>query len=74
MVRCAGVAGGDFGGGFGFVFGEMRTAGLTSVTYFLDSLEFVWFSSLFHLIGGGPVMAITLMTTIVADVAPADKR
>jgi hypothetical protein len=37
-------------------------------------LQFVWLSSLFFLIGGGPVVGTTMITTIVADVAPPEKR
>ncbi|KAH6648823.1 major facilitator superfamily domain-containing protein [Truncatella angustata] len=38
------------------------------------SLRSVWASSLFFLICGGPTIATTMLTTIVADVVPSDFR
>jgi MFS family permease len=37
-------------------------------------LKFAWLSSLFFLVGGGPTVATTLATTIVADVVPTHLR
>jgi hypothetical protein len=37
-------------------------------------LQYVWLSSLFFLVGGGPTIATTLVTTIVADVVPPEIR
>jgi hypothetical protein len=37
-------------------------------------LQFVWLSSLFFVIGGGPTTGTTLITTIVADVVPPEIR
>jgi hypothetical protein len=37
-------------------------------------IAWVWLSSAFFLIGGGPKVATTLLTTIVADVVPAESR
>jgi hypothetical protein len=38
------------------------------------SLNYVWLSSLFFLVGGGPTVATTLITTVVADVVPPESR
>ncbi|EXL98561.1 major facilitator superfamily domain-containing protein [Fusarium oxysporum II5] len=37
-------------------------------------LNAVWLSSLFFIIGGGPTTGTTLLTTVVADVVPAEVR
>ncbi|KAH8698674.1 P-loop containing nucleoside triphosphate hydrolase protein [Talaromyces proteolyticus] len=37
-------------------------------------LKYVWLSPLFFLVGGGPTMGTTLITTIVADVVPPEFR
>ncbi|KAJ9498436.1 hypothetical protein H2202_006123 [Exophiala xenobiotica] len=37
-------------------------------------LPYVWLSSLFFLLGGGPTVGTTLITTVVADVVPAESR
>ncbi|KAI1013060.1 hypothetical protein LB503_001472 [Fusarium chuoi] len=37
-------------------------------------LNAVWLSSLFFVIGGGPTTGTTLLTTVVADVVPAEVR
>jgi hypothetical protein len=38
------------------------------------SSQWVWASSSFFLIGGGPTVGTTLLTTMVADVVPAEQR
>lgn len=38
------------------------------------TLNAVWLSSLFFIIGGGPTTGTTLLTTVVADVVPAEVR
>ncbi|TVY88574.1 Efflux pump, partial [Lachnellula willkommii] len=37
-------------------------------------LQYVWLSSLFYLVGGGPTTGTTLLTTMVADVVPPELR
>jgi hypothetical protein len=37
-------------------------------------LNAVWLSSIFFIIGGGPTTGTTLLTTVVADVVPAEVR
>ncbi|KAI0905415.1 hypothetical protein F4823DRAFT_611309 [Ustulina deusta] len=37
-------------------------------------LQYIWFSSLFLVIGGGAAIATTIVTTIVADVVPPKLR
>lgn len=37
-------------------------------------LNYVWLSSLFFLVGGGPTTGTTLITTVVADVVPPELR
>ncbi|KAK5305742.1 hypothetical protein LTR99_003286 [Exophiala xenobiotica] len=37
-------------------------------------LHYVWLSSLFFLLGGGPTVGTTLITTVVADVVPPESR
>ncbi|KAM3463786.1 hypothetical protein NHJ6243_002973 [Beauveria neobassiana] len=52
------------------------TLSLASIPYLIGVLDlplrFTWFSSLFFLIGGGPTVATTILTTMVADVVPAN--
>ncbi|PVH96820.1 MFS general substrate transporter [Periconia macrospinosa] len=37
-------------------------------------LQWVWFSSAFFLVGGGPIVAIAIAMTMVSDVCPPEKR
>ncbi|KAK6072651.1 short-chain dehydrogenase reductase sdr [Seiridium cupressi] len=37
-------------------------------------LQYVWLSSIFHIIGGGSAVGTTMITTIVADVVPSELR
>ena len=37
-------------------------------------LQYVWTSSLFFLIGGGPTTITTMINTIIADVVPRELR
>ncbi|PMB70835.1 hypothetical protein BM221_003293 [Beauveria bassiana] len=54
------------------------TLSLASILYLIGvlglPLRFTWFSSLFFLIGGGPTVATTMLTTMVADVVPTNLR
>ncbi|KAI0471545.1 major facilitator superfamily domain-containing protein [Xylariaceae sp. FL0804] len=54
------------------------TLGWASTLFFVGVLrtpiEYVWMSSLFYLVGGGPTTGTTLLTTVVADVVPPGSR
>ncbi|KAL5623553.1 hypothetical protein FOBRF1_002803 [Fusarium oxysporum] len=54
------------------------TLSWASTLFFVGTLHLplnaVWLSSLFFIIGGGPTTGTTLLTTVVADVVPAEVR
>jgi hypothetical protein len=48
---------------------------LTCIGYFKTlSLQLTWFSALFFLIGGGPIVASAIGITIISDIVPSEKR
>lgn len=51
-----------------------EAAGLSQVGATYWPLECIWISTAFFLVGGGPTVSTMLLTTIVADVVPVDKR
>lgn len=54
---------------------QLNAAWVLFICYFRTlPLQLTWFSSVFYLLGGGPVVASALGLTMIADIAPPHQR
>ncbi|CAO2654049.1 Nn.00g107820.m01.CDS01 [Neocucurbitaria sp. VM-36] len=54
---------------------QLSSAWVLMICYFKTlPLQFTWFSSVFFFIGGGPIVAMAIGITMVADIVPPEKR